>query len=25
VVVVLNAAVYWWLWHTQARGASRNR
>jgi Protein of Unknown function (DUF2784) len=24
-VVVLNAAVYWWLWHTQARGASRNR
>ena len=25
VVVVLNAAVYWWLWQTQARGASRNR
>ena len=25
VVVVLNAAVYWWLWHTQARSASRNR
>ena len=25
VVVVLNAAVYWWLWRTQARGASRNR
>jgi len=25
VVVVFNAAVYWWLWHTQARGASRNR
>ncbi len=25
VVVVLNAAVYWSLWHTQARGASRNR
>lgn len=20
VVIVLNAAVYWWLWHTQARG-----
>jgi hypothetical protein len=25
VVVILNAAVYWWLWHTQMRGASRNR
>jgi hypothetical protein len=25
VVVVLNAAVYWWLWQMQARGASRNR
>ena len=26
VVVVLNAAVYWWLWRRmQARGASRNR
>ena len=25
VVVVLNAAIYWWLWQTQARGASRNR
>jgi hypothetical protein len=25
VVVVLNAAVYWRLWQTQARGASRNR
>lgn len=25
VVVVLNAAVYWWLWQTQTRGASRNR
>jgi hypothetical protein len=25
VVVVLNAAVYWWLWQTRARGASRNR
>lgn len=25
VVVVLNAAVYWWLWQTQARGVSRNR
>ena len=24
-VVVLNAAVYWWLWRTQVRGASRNR
>lgn len=24
-VVVLNAAVYWWLWRMQARGASRNR
>ncbi|MGH7184168.1 MAG: DUF2784 domain-containing protein [Nitrospiraceae bacterium] len=20
VVIVLNAAVYWWLWHTQTRG-----
>jgi hypothetical protein len=25
VVIVLNAAVYWWLWQTQTRGASRNR
>ena len=25
VVVVLNAAVYWWLWRKQARGASRTR
>jgi hypothetical protein len=25
VVVVLNAAIYWWLWRMQARGASRNR
>ena len=25
VVVVLNAAVYWWLWRMQAGGASRNR
>jgi len=25
VVVALNAAVYWWLWHRQARGPSRNR
>ena len=25
VVVVLNAAVYWWLWRRQAPGASRNR
>ena len=25
VLVVLNAAVYWWLWRMQARGASRNR
>jgi hypothetical protein len=24
-VVVLNAAVYWWLWRTQVRGVSRNR
>ena len=24
VVIVLNAAVYWWLWQMQARGASRN-
>ena len=24
-VVVLNAAVYWCLWQTRARGASRNR
>ncbi len=24
-VVVLNAAVYWWLWRMQVRGASRNR
>ena len=25
VVVVLNAAVYWWLWYMQARGSSRDR
>ena len=25
VVVVLNAAVYWWLWRRQAYGASRNQ
>jgi Protein of Unknown function (DUF2784) len=25
MVVVLNAAVYWWLWRMQAHGASRNR
>jgi len=25
VVIVLNAAVYWWLWHTQTHGAARNR
>jgi Protein of Unknown function (DUF2784) len=25
VVIVLNAAVYWWLWQMQARGASRNQ
>ena len=24
-VVVLNAAVYWWLWQIQMRGVSRNR
>ena len=24
-VIVLNAAVYWWLWRTQVRGVSRNR
>ena len=24
-VVVLNAAVYCWLWHTQAHAAARNR
>lgn len=24
-VIVLNAAVYWWLWQMQARGASRNQ
>ena len=24
-VVVLNTAVYWWLWQTQAHRASRNR
>jgi hypothetical protein len=23
--VVLNAAVYWWLWRKQAKGTSRNR
>lgn len=25
VVVVINAAVYGWLWYMQARGAARNR
>jgi len=25
VVVVLNAAVYWWVWRMQERGPSRNR
>ena len=25
VVVILNAAIYWWLWRMQAYGASRNR
>jgi hypothetical protein len=25
VVVVLNVAVYYWLWQRQARGVSRNR
>ena len=25
VVVVLNTAVYWWLWRIQARGAFRNQ
>ena len=25
VVVVLNAAVYWWLWYMQAGRAARNR
>jgi hypothetical protein len=25
VVVILNTAVYWWLWRMQARGASRDR
>ncbi|MBC7840093.1 MAG: DUF2784 family protein, partial [Nitrospiraceae bacterium] len=24
-VVVLNAAVYWWIWQMQMRGVSRNR
>jgi Protein of Unknown function (DUF2784) len=24
VVVLLNAAVYWWLWHRRVRGTSRN-
>jgi len=24
-VVVLNAAIYWWVWRTRARGPSRNR
>ncbi len=23
--VVLNAAIYWWVWRTQAHGPSRNR
>jgi len=25
VVIVLNVAVYWWIWRMQARAASRNR
>ena len=25
MVIVLNAAVYWWLWRRQPRGAARNR
>ena len=25
VVIVLNVAVYWWIWRIQARAASRNR
>lgn len=25
VVIVLNAAVYWWLWYRQAGRAARNR
>ena len=25
LVIVLNAAVYWWLWQMQACGASRNQ
>jgi len=25
VVVLLNAAVYWWLWQMQMRGASRSQ
>lgn len=25
VVVVLNAAIYWWLWQRQSYGVSRNR
>jgi hypothetical protein len=25
VVIVLNVAVYWWIWQIQARAASRNR
>ena len=25
VVIVLNAAVYWWLWRIRDRGASRTR
>ena len=25
MVIVLNVAVYWWLWQRQSRGAARNR
>ena len=25
VVVVLNVAVYWWIWHMQTHGTARNR
>ena len=25
MVIVLNAAVYWWLWRRHPRGAARNR
>ncbi len=24
IVIVLNAAVYWWIWRMQPRGAARN-